>query len=177
MAQIRANAAIFRREQLPPVPAAGGGAARHRSTAHPIVPLLRQRWSKPEEFGAIWAVSGGAGKSVTFRGDVRDLPEAEPSPPVEYPRFTEDPKDPDPSSKLFERPESLIDPLLERPEPPIDSPLKQQKALQQERTFNPPDLNIPGIPFQGGAPPDTVGEVGSNHYIQMTNASVVPLLS
>jgi hypothetical protein len=48
-------------------------------------------------------------------------------------------------------------------------------ALAEERAFNPPDLNIPGIGFQTGWPPDTVGEVGSNHYIQMTNSSVVQI--
>jgi hypothetical protein len=35
--------------------------------------------------------------------------------------------------------------------------------------FTIPDLNIPGISFTGAFPPDTVGDVGPNHYIQMTN--------
>ncbi|MCP4539527.1 MAG: PKD domain-containing protein [Chloroflexi bacterium] len=38
-------------------------------------------------------------------------------------------------------------------------------------TFDTPILNFEGIPFTGVAPPDTVGEVGPNHYIQMTNGN------
>lgn len=98
-----------------------------------------------------------------FEGDVRDLPKAEISPPQEVPRVTEPPQDPDPQSKLIERPLSPLDPLMDLQEP----------VAKAEKTFTPPDLNFGGIPFQGGVPPDTVGEVGSNHYIQMTNASVV----
>lgn len=101
-----------------------------------------------------------------FHGDVRDLPTAPLSVPGEYaPRVTRPPLDPDPSSNLLEQPESPIDPLMERP--------KMLRGM--ERTFDPPDLNFQGIPNQGGAPPDTVGEVGANHYIQMTNASVVQI--
>ena len=88
-----------------------------------------------------------------FSGDVRDLPAAELASPDDFPpRVTRPPLDPDPSSKLIERPASPLDPLLQL-----------QPLLPEIRTFNPPDLNFPGIPFQGGAPPDTVGEVGSNH--------------
>ncbi len=32
-------------------------------------------------------------------------------------------------------------------------------------------VSFPGIPFTGATPPDTVGDVGPNHYIQMVNAS------
>ncbi len=107
-----------------------------------------------------------------FRGDVRDLPRAEPSSSSEFPpRITEPPQDPDPSRKLLKRPQSPLDPLLERQQVlGAQAPL-----LEGTRAFNPPDLNFPGIPFQGGAPPDTVGEIGSRHYIQMTNASVVQI--
>jgi hypothetical protein len=101
-----------------------------------------------------------------FHGDVRDLPKAELSPSVEFaPRVTRPPLDPDPPSNLLEWPESPIDPLLER----------QEIFRAGERTFDPPDLNFEGIPNQGGVPPDTVGEVGSNNYIQMTNSSVVQI--
>ena len=108
-----------------------------------------------------------------FIGDVRDLPKPEPNPPIEFPRFTEPPQDPDPLSNLIEWPETPFDPLLER-----EQILREEERTftpLEERTFNSPDLNFGGIPFQGGTPPDTVGEVGSNDYIQMTNASVVQI--
>jgi hypothetical protein len=34
-------------------------------------------------------------------------------------------------------------------------------------------VNVEGIPFQGFLPPDTIGAVGPNHYVQSTNASTV----
>lgn len=37
-------------------------------------------------------------------------------------------------------------------------------------------VSVAGIPFQGFLPPDTVGAVGPNHYIQATNASTVLIL-
>lgn len=37
-------------------------------------------------------------------------------------------------------------------------------------------VNVEGIPFQGFLPPDTVGAVGLDHYIQSTNASTVIIL-
>ena len=116
-----------------------------------------------------------------FIGDVRDLPKPEPNPPIEFPRFTEPPQDPDPLSNLIEWPETPFDPLLEREqilreEERTFTPLEERTFTPlEERTFNSPDLNFGGIPFQGGTPPDTVGEVGSNDYIQMTNASVVQI--
>lgn len=103
---------------------------------------------------------------VVFKGDVRELPAANLSMPDEFPmRFTEPPEDPDPFSDLIERPAQSRDPLLQ----------EQWLHLEGLRSFDPPELNFPGIPFQGGAPPDTIGEVGANHYIQMTNASVVQI--
>ncbi len=33
------------------------------------------------------------------------------------------------------------------------------------------DVSFPGIPFGGGTPPDTVGDVGPDHYIQAVNSS------
>ncbi len=37
-------------------------------------------------------------------------------------------------------------------------------------SFTTPELNFAGIPSNGVSPPDTVGEVGPNHYVQMVNA-------
>jgi hypothetical protein len=107
-----------------------------------------------------------------FTGDLRDLPKAELTDTEFPPRVTRPPLDPDPYSKLLEVPVSPIDPLLERERTLLEL---QGTLMGVERAFSPPDLNFPGIPYQGGAPPDTVGEVGSNHYIQMTNASVVQI--
>ncbi|MGH7320245.1 MAG: hypothetical protein ACRELA_11560 [Candidatus Rokuibacteriota bacterium] len=33
-----------------------------------------------------------------------------------------------------------------------------------------PVLSFDGIPFTGAVPPDPIGDVGPNHYIQMVNA-------
>ena len=35
--------------------------------------------------------------------------------------------------------------------------------------FNTPIININGNPFNGVQPPDTVGDVGVDHYVQATN--------
>jgi hypothetical protein len=35
------------------------------------------------------------------------------------------------------------------------------------------DVNIPGTGFTGATPPDTVGDVGPNHYVQAVNASTI----
>jgi hypothetical protein len=39
------------------------------------------------------------------------------------------------------------------------------------REFSTPTLNFEGVPFTGVRPPDTVGDVGPDHYIQMVNGS------
>jgi len=39
----------------------------------------------------------------------------------------------------------------------------------QGNDFTVPELNFEGISFTGAFPPDTVGDVGPNHYIQMVN--------
>lgn len=52
-------------------------------------------------------------------------------------------------------------------------PLLAQQAQTPPRTsaFLTPLLNVPGQGFTGVNPPDTVGDVGPNHYIQMVNGS------
>ena len=49
----------------------------------------------------------------------------------------------------------------------------QQSAQQTEsiRAFGAPDRNFDGQGFSGVDPPDTVGDVGPNHYVQMINDS------
>jgi hypothetical protein len=60
-------------------------------------------------------------------------------------------------------------------EPPLDTGLPDS-TLEPE-SFGISDAFVPGLNFEGiafttGWPPDTVGDVGPNHYIQMVNASV-----
>jgi len=72
------------------------------------------------------------------------------------------------------RPDSGLQPQPGRPSP--DPLLARQKVVSPgpaNRVFSTPDLNFDGLAFGGGVPPDTVGEVGPNHYIQMVNASRV----
>ncbi|MDH3966960.1 MAG: VCBS repeat-containing protein [Rhodospirillales bacterium] len=110
------------------------------------------------------AVASGPVTPDVFDGDLRDLPKAKAwksGDPIReiprrvYPRRRKDGKGPQPSSPR-------IDPLLELQEnAPQDS---------ESRDFSIPDLNIDGFTFTGVAPPDTVGDVGPNHYIQMVNS-------
>ena len=101
-----------------------------------------------------------------FSGDVRDVPKVrtwESGDPVRdiprrvIPRRTD--------SNLEGTRQSRLDPLLEI----------QKKASRgnASRVFTTPDLNFEGTPFTGARPPDTVGDVGPNHYIQMVNGAGV----
>jgi hypothetical protein len=58
-------------------------------------------------------------------------------------------------------------------EPVFDPLLDVQKNAVPDfslRAFSTPNLNFDGQRFTGVYPPDTVGEVGLNYYIQMVNA-------
>jgi hypothetical protein len=102
--------------------------------------------------GEIWV-----GEPVTpgvFEGSLADLPLYTPpaGPAIEV------------NERIYSQPPleaegpGTMDPLVER-----------QRALGEGQAFSPPDLNIAGIGYQSVVPPDTVGDVGPNHYIQMTN--------
>jgi hypothetical protein len=104
-------------------------------------------------------------QSVTpgaFHGDLRDLPKMkgwQPGAPIrEVPRMVPQPPR-----------ESAPPGTAVQSQGPQDDPLLQLQEAVATRTFAPPDLNFDGIPFTGAFPPDTVGEVGLNHYIQMVN--------
>ncbi len=59
------------------------------------------------------------------------------------------------------------------PELPTRDPLVEQQEeadLIDARVFTSPTVNINGQGFTGVNPPDTVGDVGPNHYVQMINA-------
>jgi subtilisin-like proprotein convertase family protein len=47
--------------------------------------------------------------------------------------------------------------------------LGRSNALDEWRVFSSPQLNFEGIPYSNARPPDTVGDAGPNHYIQMVN--------
>jgi hypothetical protein len=103
-----------------------------------------------------------------FDGDLRDLSQVQAwragESIIEIPKRTYPnrggllPEEISPLSKL-----PLRDPLLEF----------QEKIRQsiEDRTFSTPDLNFEGTPFTGVTPPDTVGEVGTKHYIQLVNGA------
>ncbi len=54
-----------------------------------------------------------------------------------------------------------------------DPLLAQQSSapVNATRAFSSPSRNFPGLGYTGVNPPDTVGDVGPNHYIQSINAS------
>lgn len=118
-----------------------------------IALLLAPAVTKSEELGS------GRVEPGLFYDDVRGLPAPEPQPFKIVPRLRTPPADPNPFEHLYTWPA--------RPAVPPGGGTRG--------TVDPPDLNIEGIPFQNLAPPDTVGDVGADHYIQMTNASVVQI--
>jgi hypothetical protein len=62
------------------------------------------------------------------------------------------------------------------PQPAAPSPdsllaLQASAAPGEDSTFGTPERNFEGTPFTGVRPPDTIGDVGLNHYIQIVNGS------
>jgi len=71
-------------------------------------------------------------------------------------------------------PDALLRPRPLTP-PKIDPLLELQlDSRQAERVFTTPDVNVPGH-FNTCCPPDTVGEVGPDHFVQMTNGTASAL--
>ena len=94
-----------------------------------------------------------------FDGDVRDLPTLDLSNPDTPPR--EIPRRVTQSTASPAGEPGLSEPFLDR--------LLERQANVETRAFVPPEQNFEGIPFANAFPPDTVGDVGLNHYIQMVN--------
>lgn len=109
------------------------------------------------------AVESEPVKPGVFEGDVRALP-------------------PPPSWKKGDRMHEVNPrrvyprPPLKPPEPSPPDPLLEFQGQFEEslsaRVFTTPILNFEGTSFTGALPPDTVGEVGPGHYIQMVNIDV-----
>jgi len=98
-----------------------------------------------------------AATPTVFSGDVRSLPIArdwQPGDPIkEIPRRSNKPPVNVPA------PQPMRDPLL-----------ALQDAVKTPSVIGAPILNFAGGGFTGVVPPDTVGDVGPNHYIQVINA-------
>ncbi len=147
----------------PTVPVRRFGS-RLRGLAWMLVPTLLAGFGVPA-FGAPeekivmeGAESLGASAATVFNGDLRSLPrvpEWQPGDPIkEIPRRTH-------------KPPLLVPPT---PEPQIDPLLAAQDRVPLQ-ALAPPILNFAGQGFTGVNPPDTVGDVGLNHYIQSINSS------
>ena len=118
--------------------------------------------------GQATAILRGAEQSapvtpVVVDVDLRDLPlhkAWKPGDPVrevprrQYPRAR-------PDAAPWTVPPGTPDPLLERQ--------AAAEGAATAKAFGTPGLNFEGISYTGVVPPDTVGEIGPDHYIQMVN--------
>ena len=111
---------------------------------------------------------------AVFSGDIRSLPTLpawkQGDAVREIPRI-QHPRAPVPKSgeNLNESSAPLVDALLDSQLNAIAGP--------ENRAFSSLVVDIPGIAYTGVVPPDPVGEVGPNHYIQMVNAGAGSVFS
>jgi hypothetical protein len=130
------------------------------------VALLAASWAvaddPPEKPLVVRAERSAPVTPFIFDGDVRDLPAPikwQPGDPV-----TEIPR------RLYPNPD-FVPPVYETGLDPLVDLQWQFDATDSTRAFTTPTRNFPGEPYTGVNPPDTVGDVGPNHYIQMVNQS------
>lgn len=110
-------------------------------------------------------VVGAPVTPFVFDGDVRDLPRPRPWRPGDPIRVIPQRHYRAPGQAPPPAGTPVFDPLLE---------LQRVTSLDADLLvdgFTIPSRNFPGIGFTGSAPPDTVGDVGPNHYIQMVNVA------
>jgi hypothetical protein len=89
-----------------------------------------------------------------FDKDLRTLPQAKPGPEREVKDRRQVPIE-----AAWTKPSSVPDPVVQRTMPAVQGgPI--------------PGVNFAGIAFTGPRPPDTIGDVGLNHYIQMVNVQI-----
>ncbi len=124
------------------------------------VPALAQEHKRPQTHRG--AEAGEPVVPFVFEGDVRLLPRAQAWQPgdgiKEIPRrYHGEIREP------LMAPEGQVDPLLELQE-------GARRDLLQ-RAFTAPSVNVAGQGFTGVNPPDTVGDVGTDFYIQAINGS------
>ena len=133
------------------------------AAASPAPAFAASQAPQPSKPVALKPVPFGPFMPQVFEGDVRDLPTVEFTEPGDLVTAA-------PSARLRKRPEGEAIPLAT--EPAKRDPLlgRQESAPQGAHPIlSPPGINRDGEPFTGTIPPDPVGDVGPNHYIQMVN--------
>jgi hypothetical protein len=97
-------------------------------------------------------------KAWVYNGDLRDLPKVpdwQPGDPI----------------KEIPRRSTKVPPPVPEPPPMADPLLWLRSTAKAPNVIGPPILNFNGGGFSGVNPPDTVGDVGPIHYIQLINFS------
>jgi hypothetical protein len=95
----------------------------------------------------------GPVKPFDFTKDLRSLPRATPGP--EQPAHERERPPVDPAWALVPQP----------PDPVV------QRSIDRSRTPT-PGVEFAGLGFTGFRPPDTIGDIGPNHYIEMVNTNI-----
>ena len=77
----------------------------------------------------------------------------------------------DPVKEIPKRRRPPLAPPLVTPEPRMDPLLRDSEPTARvNRVFSSPTVDVAGQGFTGVNPPDTVGDVGPNHYVQAINS-------